>query len=341
MRYLTTLFLTSIVVAFLYFSLVLLLAPAPIAAEYWVREMITVKRSIAQKYRGQHKIIIASGSSTLFGIDAKQLSDELKIPVLNFGLHAGLSLETILSEAESAAEKDDTIILSLEPHYYCISEPTSWQGRTAIAWEHDRWETMSLQDHIRVISILGPTILWELVEAKIQEAFFPTSIAFRLATLDDKKILAKFASAPEPRTFAYSAYHLDPWGNMRKIEGSFYFGSPKLSPEGRGTICSESRRLLQAFAESLSRKGVALYFANIPYVETGKLNMEKVKAAARQFTDALSQFGPVLDDRSQLILNRTFFFNTPLHLNAEGRKLRTQILVNAIRKNETLLARIQ
>ena len=47
-----------------------MLIDAPIAAEYWIAELITVKRELAKEYAGKNKIIVAGGSSTLFSVNA-------------------------------------------------------------------------------------------------------------------------------------------------------------------------------------------------------------------------------------------------------------------------------
>lgn len=340
MRYLTIFLITSITTAVVYFSLTLTLAPAPITAEYWVREMIVIKRSIAKKYDDQHKIVIVSGSNGLFSIDTKQLTDELKVPVINFGLHAGLSLKTLLSEAELATERGDSIIFAFESHYYCISEPSDWQVKNSIAWNHEVWESWSILDKIKAITLLKPVIILELVQAKIQEKLLPKSIEDRLAALDDNKILAKFTSSPKPVIFAYSAYNLDALGNMQKIEGSNFMGIPR-SPETKIDLCPKSFHLLQNFISSMASKGVAVYFANTPYVETNNLNKEKIDDTSRQFKNEISQLGPMLDDKYPLVMNRALFFNSDLHLNTEGRKLRTKMLAHAILQDKTFLTRIQ
>lgn len=340
MRYLIILIIATISAAAIYLSLALMLTPAPIPAEYWVREMIVIKKHIAQKYRGQRKIIIASGSAALFDIDAGQLGGELGIPVINFGLHAGLSLKTILEETKSISEQNDIIVLPLEPHYYCINEPTNWQVMNTIAWEPDRWKRLPIIDQIKAITGLNPTIIWVLAAARIQESLLPQSIADRLFAMDDKKILARYYDRSEPIAFAYSAYHLDAFGTMQKTNGSYYVGIPR-SPEKKIDICPKSWQLLREFTADMASNNIGVYFANIPYVETKNMNKARVEEVDSIFAKELSQIGSVLDDKHQLIFSRELFYNTDLHLNTEGRRLRTKMLANAIQHNEPFLSRIR
>lgn len=315
--------------AMVYFMFSLALVPAPIAAEYWVREMIVIKRSIAKQYAGQEKIIIASGSGALFGIDSVQAGRILKMPVINFGLHAGLPLKTILSEAENASEAGDMVILPLESHYYCDEEITDWQIRNAIAWGHEQWHDMPLVDRLRAISIMGPAFPVELALAKLLETLSPRIIGERLMAMDDARILAKYSRSPEPMSFAYSAYHVDALGNMRKTEGSKYMGMPRAADDDI-EICAKSWGRLGLFVDAMKHKGVKVYFANPPYVETENLDAGKIRAAADRFNRRLSRLAPVLDSKEHLVFPRSYFLNTELHLNAAGRAVRTQMLVDSL-----------
>jgi hypothetical protein len=273
MRFLTVFLATTAVTAIAYFALALALAPAPIAAEYWIREMIVIKRDIAKHYAGQQKIIIASGSSTLFSIDAQQLGNELHIPVINYGLHAGLSLQTILGEAEAAAEPGDTILLPLEDTYYCTSmQPSSWQIRNSIAWDQTQWASWTVSERIQAIRQFNATLLPELVQARLRQAFKPQSIHDRLAAFDDTGILAKFAAGTKPTTFAYSAYNLDKLGDMQLNDGAHFqkLGGRIDMPT---RICPRSMQLLESFVARLRQKQISTYFAHSPYLADDRLKI--------------------------------------------------------------------
>ncbi len=143
----------------------------------------------------------------------------------------------------------------MSPYYYCISEPTDWQVRNSIAWDHETWNNWSILDKVKTISLLKPIIILRLILAKIQENLIPKSIEDRLTALNDIKILTKFASSSKPKTFAYSAYNLDALGNMQKNEGSNYQGVPR-SPETIIDLCPESLKLLEKFSSGICPRKV-------------------------------------------------------------------------------------
>ena len=340
MRYLSILFSTTLITALTYFSLSLLLIPAPIAAEYWVREMIAIKKDLAQQYSGRRKMIVAGGSGVIFNVDTRQLGEDLGVPVLNMGLHAGLALKSILDFAGAAAEPGDTIILIPEPPYYFREEPTHWQARNTMAWNAGEWRSLGLADRIHSVALLAPSILVELAEARLRRAFFPESIAERLKALDDEATLARFGAAPEPTGFAYSAYHLDTLGNMRKTDGALYEDIPPFLPTWKVEMTTEVAETFRRFAEDMARKGVALYFANTPFLANPKLSRKKIAAASAFLAREVAPFGPMLDSYFDVMFERKLFFNTQMHLNAEGRAIRTRRLAEAIRGNPGFMARI-
>lgn len=339
MRYLGIVLLSCGLTAATYFATALALVPAPIEAEYWVREMIVVKRSIARAHAGKRKLIVASGSATLFGIDTGQLGGELGLPVLNFGLHAAMSLDRILLEAAGAVAPGNVLILALEPELYCDGGPSAWQARNAVAWDREQWRAWSVRQRVEALAALGPATLPEIAIARRDLALAPHLLRRRLETLGDANVLAKWAVAPEPRGFAYSAYHLDALGNMRKIDGSDFRGAPR-SPDADTVVCRSSVRALRAFATRMRGMGIAVRFAHTPYVADARVPMARIEAASRKFVTEVSAIAPVLDSREDVLFPRAQFFNTDLHLNAHGRTIRTRRLAEAIRRDRALCAHL-
>jgi len=329
MRYLGLIALSSVVAAGSYFSASVALAPAPIAAEYWVREMLVIKRGIAGRYRGQRKIIVAGGSSVLFGIDTVVLGRELRVPALNFGLHAAMPLTEILDEAARAAGAGDAVILALEPRFYCDPGLSAWQARNAIAWDHDLWRGWSMRQRLQAVARLGPFALIEIASSRAAQAWAPGSIRARLAAFDDARVLARFEAAPPPQRFAYSAENLDYLGNMRGLGGPEYRGSPRPA-DGRVAVCAQSVEVLRNFVDAAGRRQVAVRFALAPYVADGRATEEAIDAASAEFARRISSIAPVLERRRDVLFARGFFLDTDLHLNARGRALRTQRLIAAV-----------
>jgi len=77
---------------------------------------------------------------------------------------------------------------------------------------------------------------------------------------------------------------------------------------------------------------VRVYFANVPYIAS-ETNTFGVKQSESGFLEELVSVGCMIDRRQDLIFDRKYFFDTRLHLNAEGRRLRTNLIIKAIQNN--------
>ena len=340
MRYIGLMLLSCALAAAAYFATVFSMVPAPIEAEYWVREMLVVKRGIARAHASERKLVVAAGSAALFGIDTAQLGRELGARALNFGLHAAMSLDRILSEAGQAASDGDAIVLALEPALYCGRGPSAWQARNAIAWDREQWLAWSLLERVRAIATLGPGVAFEMAAARRELADPPRVLLRRLAALDDASVLTKWASAPEPKAFNYSAYHLDRLGNMRGIEGSQLEGAAR-SPDDVTAVCAGSVRVLRAFVARMQQRNILVRFANSPYLADHRVPMKDVEAASGMFLKEVSGIAPLVDRRTDVLFPREYFFNTFLHLNSRGREMRTRRLATAIHEDAGLCRQLQ
>ncbi|MDQ6966812.1 MAG: hypothetical protein Q9M23_07815 [Mariprofundaceae bacterium] len=331
MQYLRILIVSALLTPLVIYATILTLIPLPIAAEYWVREMITIKLDIAEKYSDRRKVVFAAGSSTLFGVSGSRMSEALCVPVINLGLHAGLPLEEILSVADKAVRSGDILILPLEvPKYAELESISDGRIRDIIAWQPEVWKGFSLKKKFESINVIGPMIVFELIKTKVLLLVNPQSLRRRLDALDNKAILGRFNPNIEPSAFEYSAYHLSDHGDMKKNEGILFRVGGGYSPEQDIVISNRVHDILLAFTKKMNHRGVMVYFANMPYLKGHEFNLDRVKQSSENFRHALSDIGPLIDNKQDLIFDRNLFFNTIYHLNSAGRKKNTGRLVKVV-----------
>lgn len=79
----------------------------------WWKKKETYAKSIDGK-----KILIVSGSNTLFSVRASDIEKKINIPTVNFGVHAGLGLKYILNRVSGVLNEEDIIVLPLEYEMY-------------------------------------------------------------------------------------------------------------------------------------------------------------------------------------------------------------------------------
>jgi hypothetical protein len=333
MKFIQLFFISALIACISYYSVVLILIDAPIPAEYWVGEMLIIKKELVKKHAGKNKIIIAGGSSTLFGIDAEYASKQLGLPVINFGLHAALSQKKMLEEVSAIVDSGDILILAFEPQYYGCKKLNAWQVNNIIGWDHNAWRGMSYLEKIDFVTSVSFTTFTGMLQADFQKRYYPSEVSERLATLDRATVLSRLRSRNIPISLTYTSfpYHLDDFGDIQRIEEAKYFG--KVVDIGMPKhICGDVKSYLITFVNEMKKKGGHVYFANTPYIAS-ETNTYGAKQSESGFLDEFASVGCMIDSRQDLIFDRKYFYDTALHLNAEGRRLRTNLIIKAIQNN--------
>jgi hypothetical protein len=338
MRYLAAFVVAAVLAAPAFLVLGLALAPAPIAAEYWVRQAIVVKADLARRHRGSRKALVVGGSSALFSIDTRALAGEFGIPFVNLATHVHLPLATHLENAAVLAERGDAVFLALEPAYYCPAAENPWYVRNAIAWRPEAWRSMRLTERAEGLWRAGPWLLAELAVARMAAVLAPSAIRDRLDALDDAATLRQFASAAPAAEFGYTVTNFDSLGNLRRIEGSRRLRQEGFSADTELAVCAAARVVLEAFVRSARASGIEVRFAYSPFMEAASKSPGTIVAQAAAFERDLSAIAPLLESRPDVTFARSEFFDTGLHLNAQGRAKRTASLARAIRADAALMA---
>ncbi len=90
------------------------------------------------------RIIFVGGSSVAFGNDSQTISDSLGMPVINFGLHAGIGIKYPLTDCLAHVHKGDVVVVQIEyANYYTggngeastfalFMNATGWRGVTML-----------------------------------------------------------------------------------------------------------------------------------------------------------------------------------------------------------------
>jgi len=92
----------------------------------WIYDVYKKKESIAKGIKSR-KILIVAGSNALFDIDSQMLSKYFKLPVINYGVNAGIELPLILYLAKRVINKSDVVLLPLEYPIYSYNGKAGFQ----------------------------------------------------------------------------------------------------------------------------------------------------------------------------------------------------------------------
>ncbi len=125
---------------------------SPVSKSRWIDDILILKEQAAFAVTGE-KAVFVSGSNIIFGLDSQRLADSLGLPVINFGLHAGLGLAYILERSKRVLRAGDIAILPLEYDFYredgIISETLIVH---TFSGDPDYFHSLSLADKAKFIA---------------------------------------------------------------------------------------------------------------------------------------------------------------------------------------------
>jgi hypothetical protein len=310
---------------------------APIASEFWLRELMIVKRSQVQKLSSP-QIIVVGGSSVWFGVDATLMKHELGRACYNYGLHAALRPEWILDEVRKVVRPGDFLVLMLEDSFYKkTSDWDTWALRTAIAWNPDWIDRLTFGEKAKAI-LKGGTLdmALEILQTKALQAMHSPIIIKREKSLDGENAVLKRFSEEQGNYdgIVYAQSNIDDRGDVLHNEGCRYTGQGFGSAEQEeGFISSHMKVLLSKFLGDMKAEGVKVVVAHAPSHLKDPANPHWVVVDENLKCDLGLLGVELIDYREDVIFSKESFYDTPYHLNTKAREQRTRRLIDAIKAN--------
>lgn len=259
------------------------------------------------------RIILVGGSNVAFGIDSQLLEATFGMPVINDGLHGGLGVAP-LRELHNYIRKGDIIIVSLEY--------TNFVGRSQMNGQYG-----VLSDWIE----FSPNRIGYL-ESPWKEA--ASLYAIMLQRKVNREInLNLVGSGMDEIRGIFTGNHFNANGD--------FIGHLEDKPTKPVGIPSDSYSItplyedififLEDFNQHALGQGAMVYFEAQSSRQSNCDNtgIDRMKGFFDSFRERTSI--PVITQMDQLCLPDRFFFDTPFHLNAKGRKLRTENLIENLR----------
>lgn len=106
------------------------------------------KEEIAKSVSGP-KIILSSGSATLYGLRAKDIQEEFGVPTVNLAVNAGLGIDYILYRAKKVMRAGDIVILPLEYNHFLYQGEYSFAKSFYIkTYDRKYFENLSMYEKI-------------------------------------------------------------------------------------------------------------------------------------------------------------------------------------------------
>jgi hypothetical protein len=244
-----------------------------------------------------------------FGLDAELMQKELGMPTINDGLHAGLGILP-LRELEQYLHEGDTVIISLE--YQMFSSPDAMNGDPTVVsdWiEADFSRSRYLSNPVTEI----PEIYFIMLQRKLNRSL---DYALNRNSLDEIRNMFNSRNFDANGDFIG---HLHIPSVLRK---KIPYDSFPVEP-----LQDDIFLFLRSFKQAAESQGVQVYLEapasrQVNCDVTGDVTLANFFEILQQRTTI-----PLLTTADQVCMPDKYFFDSPYHLDAEGRELRTQRLI--------------
>lgn len=148
----------------------------PHPGNQWMLEALTHKQQRAAA-QTEPQLVIAGGSSAMFGVDSQQLGQAFGRPAVNLGVNAGLGLPVILNQTLASVKAGDVVILVLEYPLFSYSGKInhvmndfylSQPGTLLAAWQLSyqalplyRWLPLVVREAFQVVMQTSAKRVWQ------------------------------------------------------------------------------------------------------------------------------------------------------------------------------------
>jgi len=256
------------------------------------------------------KIIFAGGSNLAFGLDSELIEREFNVPVVNLGLHAGLGLDFIFNELKDVVHQNDIVILSIE--YFLDNE--------------------------------GYYDLKRFTGSKFKEAklYYKFDIRKEIITdIDKTRMDLKSYNIKEIPNTEKGIYSRNAFNNYGDHIAHLEQDLPKKLGD-RGSFKYkywDGIKIINDFYDYVKFKNVTVYFIYPNYPKSEYLrNNTVINKLAIDLSRNLNI--DILNNPSDFVFEDSLFFDTVYHLNKNGRKKRTQKLIEIINQNQNAINKI-
>jgi hypothetical protein len=258
------------------------------------------------------RIIVVGGSNIAFGIDSELMEKEFGIPVINDGLHVALGIVP-LNEVKKNLREGDIVIISLE--YYNFTDIQSFYG-----------QPQYLADWVE----FSPERIWYIQEPYRQMPSIYTIMLQRKVNRQLNYYLYGFSYEAGRNFYSGDLFneHGDFIGHLGEGNNRQFEIADSVYPIN---LIDEAYIYLEDFNQFAKSKGALVFYEAQAHRQTncertGKRHLDRFFNLLKTRTTI-----PLLTNLDELCLPDDYFYDTPYHLNEEGRRIRTERLIENLR----------
>lgn len=267
------------------------------------------------------RIVLIGGSNLAFGVDSTIIERKTSCPVVNMGMNGYLGVRFMLKEAEPHLRANDIVIIALEYDSFFKSV----DGTAAD-------QLMIVKANPRAFGYLEPHQRWEVAQAIPYVA--QQKVLRLIREAKDNALTLLLGREEQVRTVDIE--------NIESLAGFTEHGDlvshlgvkwPYLLEDGvdmsRTPRDPQVIALLQEFTREMRARGIDVL---ISYTSVIRDYYARHEGSIEELQRSLEQSSPLVvpSPPSAFVFDEGLFFDTVYHLNAEGRKLRSERLAQDI-----------
>ncbi len=303
----------------------------PVEAEYWVGEELALKQWLADRAGTGRRVLILSGSNSLFGIDSGLIERRVGFATVNLSTHGGLPLSFQLDYADKIVRAGDVVILPLEYEYY--QRPLdqfaegSWQMALAIFPETFR--RLSMMQRLSLLTHMAPRMVLDGAYVCVSRLVQPDFMQQR-SPPDLQNVILKWKNAEHAEPAQYGVEATDEHGDFKRFCGNANADWTYSIASDSFSVRPDIEGALKRQADQWKKRGARVYIS-FPPVSTDVYATSLFDQNAAKLSSALQKAGiEALGQPSDFVFPRAAFYDRRYHLNCEGRVSRTLMLLRQL-----------
>lgn len=252
------------------------------------------------------KIVLVGNSNWAFGVDSQKLEEAMGMPVVNMGMHGGIGNPFNEQAAVQNIHEGDIVIIS-----YSNFADGDIIKNPELAW----------------ITIENHPALWKYIRLKDWSSMIKAYPTYLKDCLDLwSQGIGNMDSGTE-----YSRLQFNEYGDNIYDRPALVISDEELAEAHIPEIGDETIDRLNKLNQTLQEKGATLLVTPYPTPVTSYTPpVEEYVAFSDQIEERLDF--PLIGRYEDYRMDKNLFYNTYLHLNNEGKQLRTQMLIDDLQE---------
>ena len=265
------------------------------------------KKHLLEEKTPGGRIIFIGGSNVAFGVDSAEVQKAFNRKVINMGLNADLGLKFMINDARDKFYPGDVVVIIPEyENFFGVFQGNQTLVDTIL---YIYPENISKLDFMQMI-YLSKYIPMVAMQKIINEVFYSKS----------KLAWSELYKRDNFNAFGDMVGHLE-------LDGS---NDIKASSFATESIDKNVSNFLNKFYREMKEKNVQVVFAYPDYMDKYFSESKKEIFTLEDILKRSLEI-PVLSSAERYSFPESYFFDTVYHLNKEGRKLRTNMLIEDLK----------